>query len=172
MEDERKHIKLTDEEYRELLKAVVLGNHVTDAVSEIRKEKRTDHRRLQNYLLSYAAEFASADFAELVKDELMPAREVDEEVHSALDDFTDDEFWHRLKGELGERDLWEAATPGERATIEASGLWPERVKELYEKYHKEFEDRGLDHLRLVEGRPERKHKAHIVKQQDDNGHAA
>lgn len=148
MEKDLKDIRLTPEQYRELLKTYLIGNLVREDVLHHKNEKPGELHVLESYLLSFAADFKAEDIAEFRKDELLPSRELEDAANDVLDDYEDHQFWHRLEEDLAERDFRESATVEEWRGAEASGLWPDRMKALRELYHKEFHEHGSEKLRI------------------------
>ena len=165
---ERKDIKLNRAQYRELLKSALLGNIIREELADAKQDadEKKSIRILESYLLSFAPDFAQEELAEIEKEELVAAKEFEGECMDLLDEYDNDRFWHRLEHELGERDAWEHATSEERRAIEMSGLWPERARGLYGKYHEEFHAHGVDRLRIEDGRPRKTRVPREAKQAD------
>ncbi|HTY39937.1 MAG TPA: hypothetical protein VMC43_02510 [Candidatus Paceibacterota bacterium] len=148
MDKDRKDIKLTPEQYRALLKSYLIGNLVQEDILGAKNKEVGRLHVLESYLLSFAGDFKAEDLVELKKDELLPSQEFENDCSAALDDYDEHQFWYRLAQDLAERDFRESATISEWRATEASGLMPDRVKTLHDKYHEEFDKRGLEKLRL------------------------
>ena len=144
-------LDLTKEQFAELLKAVIVGVRVREAVAEERDTPGwQDIGDIESYLLSMAGDFDSADMAEYYLDGWIPSDEVSEELDEELDEYGDQEFWHGLHTALGQRDFYRTMSKEEKKFIaDNDGLFPERMHVLYKKYAKEFEKHGLDRLEIV-----------------------
>lgn len=144
-------LDLTKEQFRELLKAVIIGVYVREAVAEERDTPGWQEiRDIESYLLSVAGDFDSADMAEYYLNGWIPSDELSDEVDDELDEYGDQEFWHRLEMALGQRDFRRTVTKEEKKFIaDNDGLFPERMHVLYKKYAKEFEKYGVDRLEIA-----------------------
>jgi hypothetical protein len=159
-------IRLTESQYRELVKSFMAGQYIREDVARARSEEFDAVRALESYLLSLAPEFGAKDFVRKEKDEIQPGAPLEEECFNILDDYDNDRFWARLEADLGERDFMEQATPSERAAFDATGLMPERVKEFHRHYHREFKRHGTDRLRVEGGDRAERSRAYGKRQID------
>ncbi|MCX6375912.1 MAG: hypothetical protein NTU88_07780, partial [Armatimonadetes bacterium] len=144
-------LDLTKEQFRELLKAVIAGVYVREAVAEERDTPGwREIRDIESYLLTVAGDSDSADMAESFHGVWVPADELSDEVDEELEEYGDQEFWHGLEMALGQRDFRRTVTKEEKKFIaDNDGLFPERMHVLYKKYSKEFEKHGIDRLEIV-----------------------
>lgn len=145
------HLALTKEQFRELLKAVIIGVQIREAVAEERDTPGWKKiRDIERYLLSVAKDFDSADMAEYFAGSWIPTDEASEEVDEELEEYDNQEFWERLHVCLAQRDFYRTVTKEERKFIaDNDGLFPDRMHELYKKYAKELEKHGIDRLEIV-----------------------
>jgi len=79
------------------------------------------------------------------------APEFEEVLFEQVDEYDDDIFWDELVDHLAQRDYWQKnpgkiGKPLEGKAVEEAQTGIEREKE---KYDKEFEDRGVERLRIV-----------------------
>lgn len=144
-------LDLTKEQFRELLKAVIVGVRVREAAGEGRNTPGwLDIGDIESYLLSVAGDFDSADMAEHFHDGWIPSDEVSDELDEELEEYSDQEFWNGLETGLGQRDFHRTMSKEEKKFIaDNNGLFPERMHVLYKKYAREFEKHGLDRLEIV-----------------------
>jgi len=144
-------LKLNNEQFRELLIDVVIGTYIREAVLDARGEDFEDVGKLQEYLLFVAKDFNAEDMVENFKGSLIPSEKVCEEYHDKnIEEYNDNEFWHRLETDLGKRDFLKTLTDEERKKIEKDGWLPDRVNEFYDRYAKEFEKHGIERLYIKE----------------------
>ena len=77
-----------------------------------------------------------------------PSEAFEDEAHAIIDQYDDKTFWEELTARLTERDL--VAARGDRAV---RGMRPEQraraASPIAKAYTKEFEDQGLDRLRVA-----------------------
>ncbi len=162
-------IRLTEEQYREIIKSFLIGQYAREIATERDGGNADDLRPLESFLLSFAPNFKAENLVRSTGDALLPAKELEAECFDIMDEYDEDRFWHRLEQELGERDFWETASASERGAIEATGMWPDRVKESCRKYHREFHAHGIDRLRLM-GSPRDSHSPTRHRGADDAKH--
>ncbi|MCL6614132.1 MAG: hypothetical protein K6U03_05905 [Firmicutes bacterium] len=141
-------INLTPEQYEILIKLVYLGNWVVNGALTP-DERLPDFDEVEE--LVYAQAGGLAEEMGLVRDEkgrFFPSAALEDELMEFIDDYEEDCFWDHLSQRLAYRDLVEEL--GE----EAVEMMPpnERAEALYrheERYDREFEESGLEDLRLV-----------------------
>lgn len=147
-------LELSNQQFRELLKAVVVGVQIRESVGEEREapgwEKIPD---IEKHLLSVAKDFGAEDMAEWFANTWIPSDEVSDELDEEIEEYNNQEFWDRLYLDLAQRDFYRTMTKEEKKFISANdGLFPERMHELYRKYTKEFEKHGVGRIEIVEKR--------------------
>lgn len=145
-------LELTKKQFRELLKAIIIGVTVREAVGEERNTRGWKKiRDIESYLLSVAGDFDSAEMAEYYLDGWIASDEASEELDEELEEYGNQEFWERLNTALAQRDFYRTITKEEKKYMaDNDGIFPERVHVLYRKYAKEFEKHGVDRLEIVE----------------------
>lgn len=82
-----------------------------------------------------------------------PSPDTEEQRHTIIEAYDEDQFWFELERLLGQRDLERTMTKEERREIDKQGWLPKRVHELYEKYSDEFEAFGIERLEINPSAP-------------------
>lgn len=146
-------IELSKEEYRDMLKCVIVANNVYgilgDAVSDEYKRQSTAVELLQKKILAYAAQFESQDLAETFHGELILSDDFSERMDEVLSDYDIETFWHELELRLGKRDFERTMTPQEKEEIEKNGGWLlARIQSCYDRWADEFETHGTERLEI------------------------
>ena len=156
------NIELSKEQFRELLLVASVGNHVRRGalMAEGNYEPERDEELMGFlYETTYEAgiglvEAEGNDRAEENAGAIMPTQEFEDAVHSLLESFSDEQFWHELSLLLAQRDLERTMTNTERVDMAMNGgEMPERLFDLCERYEGEFETFGIDRLEINEGAP-------------------
>jgi hypothetical protein len=142
-------LELSKEQFRELLLDVIIGVYVREAVLDLQGKDFSKVEELEKYLLSVAENFDAGDMVENFKGALIPSEKVCKEYEDIIEEYNNDEFWSRLEIDLGKRDFWESLTEEEKREIEKEKWLPERVHDFYDYYAKEFEENGIENLRIV-----------------------
>jgi hypothetical protein len=143
-------IDFTKEQFRQLIRLVMLGTNVDTAVLEERGQPFDHVYALEDYLLDKAHDFELDGMVEKVDGEMFPSKKLEAETERIMREYDDDTFWFKLETELGQRDFYETLSFKElRAIKEGQEPMPEAVKEFYEKYAEEFSRHRADRLRIV-----------------------
>ena len=143
-------IDLTKEQYKLLLKLVMLGTNVEATVLESRGEPYEKVYDLEDYLLARVDKFELDAMAEEENGEIFPSKKLEKDVDRTMREYDDDTFWFKLETELGQRDFYETLDFKEmRAIKEGETELPETVSEFYEKYADEFDRHRIDRLRIT-----------------------
>lgn len=147
----KKPIEFTKQQYRELLLSLTLGIYIREGVAEARGEDFNKIRNLEDYLLSFAKDFDSIDMVETFGNGiLILSDEVCEESDEIIEEYDDGTFWHHLITDLGQRDFYRTVTTEEDKVLKKEGgRLPERVHEIYEWYEKEFEQNGIENIKII-----------------------
>ena len=147
-------LELTKGQFRELLKAVIVGVRIREAVGEERGTPDWDKTGdIEEYLLSKAKDFDSEDMAEYFLNGWIPSDDVSEEIDEELEVYDNQEFWHTLHLDLAQRDFYRTITKEEKKFMaENNGVFPDRTHQLYKKYSRELEKHGVGRLEIVEKR--------------------
>jgi hypothetical protein len=147
-------IDFTKAEYRDLIDMVYIAEWIMNA-HQIKDDPRTKrYRKLEQKILSFAENMGFSHLVEYAPehDKYFPTRMFEEasSAHGFIDDYDNDTFWEELINRLAERDL----------IIQEGGLSSmlrlsveERLEKqfrLEEKYAVEFEENGLENVRIVQ----------------------
>lgn len=146
-------IKLTKEQYSNLLKLVYLGNWMVNAIrtGTPGDEHIEAFDELESYMFSFAKAFGFEEYAD--HDEkngkVYPTREFEDnpELRDFVDKYDDYTFWMELIGRLALRDLY-----GKYGDEVSRMDWRERIELLspIEKvYSEEFEQNGIDNIYII-----------------------
>jgi hypothetical protein len=82
---------------------------------------------------------------------LLASEELEEgPARKKLDDFLDEVFWNELVHRLAERDL-RAELGATKLAEEFTDAEHERLGAIEDRYWREFEEHGIDHLMLLRG---------------------
>ena len=141
-------LNLTPKQYAILIKLVYLGNLVVNS-------RLSPDERLPEFgeveKLVYTQAGGLAEEMGLRRDEtgrLLLSASLEEELTQIIDDYEEECFWDQLSQRLAYRDLLEEL--GEEALEKMPPR--ERAEALYrreERYDREFEESGLEDLRLI-----------------------
>lgn len=143
-------IDFTKEQYKLLIKLVMLGTNVEAAVLEAREEPYEKVYDLEDYLLARVDKFELDAMAEEEDGRIFPSRKLEKDVDRTMREYDDDTFWIKLETELGQRDFYETLSFKEmRAIKEGETELPDVVNEFYDKYADEFDRYKIDRLRIV-----------------------
>jgi len=144
------HLELTNEQFKELLKAVVIGVDIREAVGEERETPGWEKiRDTETYLLSVAKGFGAEDMAESFDGGWIPSDDLANELNEELEEYKNEEFWERLHIDLAQREFARTITKEEKKFIADNGMYPGRMYDLYDKYSAELEKHGVDRLEIV-----------------------
>lgn len=147
-------IELTHEELRELLDLMHLGGHVRALAREALKEAVGDAEHvIEDTVLSQALAAGVEGVMLSPEGNAIHSDARADELHRLLAEYDDERFWDGLEERLGMRDFERGMTPQDQATIDSTSRMPERVKDLYVRYHEEFETYGVDRLEINHNAP-------------------
>jgi len=147
-------IKLTKEQYENLLKLVYLGNWIVNSIrSGEEDDKRIEkYENIAQYIYSFSREEGLERYIEFDKqvNRFFPTREFEEDtdLERYRQEYDDEVFWQELIHRLAERDFIKEY--GEN-TIKKMN-WRERLEKeqpFIEKYGEEFEESGLMNLEIL-----------------------
>jgi hypothetical protein len=139
-------------EYARLLELVYLGLTVAGARPDDPATMPERYAALAQKMFGLAEPLGCADLVEQdVNGEFFPAEKlVTGTAREKLEQFSDDNFWSELAARLAERDL----RGNLAATKLSADFTPEELTQLDEiedRYWREFEESGVDHLVLLRG---------------------
>ena len=132
-------IELTDREFRRLLDMVYIGNWI---LNSCREEDRFDvYDALEEKLFSLCPEHGMAALCEPWEGHIYPSRAFEEGgIHEAIADYEDAVFYDILAEELARRDM---------SDEQISQNDTEALAERMEEYFDEFEENGIDNVRVA-----------------------
>ena len=144
------HIELTEEQYRDLVELVVLGNYVRGGVADIRGESGDNRwEKIEQCVLFAAINDDITGVAEMFHGQIVPTDELDGKVEEMMEEYDNDEFWHELEVRLGQRDFYREIIKDDLKYIEEHhGVLPERINSYYQKYEDEFDEHDIDRLEI------------------------
>jgi len=136
------NLELSPDQYKELLKLAYVGDWVIDEPENIVLNE------LVQTIFSKAGEAGLKKMVEFDKDlEIFtPSLDFDEEVIGIVDDYEEECFWDHLIYRLADRDVEKKlGKKGEKMSMEEK---LELIDPASEKYIKEFEENGLDNVKV------------------------
>jgi hypothetical protein len=147
-------IKLTNEQYENLLKIVYLGNWMINAIRSGNEgdEQIEKYNEIEQHIFSFAKDAGLEKYIEFDEkyNQFFPTVELEEdsEIQKYLEDYNDEIFWQELADKLGTRDFIR------KYGIEAiEKMDPEerflKHQEFIIKYEEEFEKNGIENLEIV-----------------------
>ncbi len=146
-------IELTNEQYRQLLELVSLGNGVLGTVGDLSEDqvyeaKSMEGEDMQSYLLSFAGEFDSEDLLkeEMYQEHILPIM-MDYEDLVTYDNLSTQLAWRDINREMSEEELNEMVEKYEDQL-------EEKISAYEDGYRQEFARFGLTHLEVIEGEEE------------------
>jgi hypothetical protein len=143
-------IEFTKDQYKSLIRLVMLGTNVETSVLESRGEPYEKIYDLEDYLLARVEKFELDVLVEKENDEIFPSKKLENDVDRIMREYDDDTFWFKLETELGQRDFYETLSFKDMRSIkEGEAPMPDGINEFYEKYADEFDCHRIDRLRIV-----------------------
>lgn len=147
-------IELNQKEYRNLIRAVEVGNSVYGILGDLvdgKRYKKTslDVENLQRKLLSFAPDFDCSGMVEKYENRLILNDEWSDRILNDLDEYDEENFWSELETALGKRDFMRDIRPEEIEYISKNDWLPERINDFYQKWQDEFASNGLDRLDII-----------------------
>ena len=146
-------IELTNEQYRQLLELVSLGNGVLGTVGDLSEDqvyeaKSMEGEDMQSYLLGFAGEFDSEDLLkeEMYQEHILPIM-MDYEDLVTYDNLSTQLAWRDINREMSEEELNEMVEKYEDQL-------EEKISAYEDEYRQEFARFGLTHLEVIEGEEE------------------
>lgn len=155
MAGNKQSIKLTKEQFEDLLKMVYLGNWMVNACRDGSAEDPNieKYEKIHDYVFSLAPKFGwekYVDHEESDGDKYYPTRFFEEEtdINSLHDEYDNNTFWDELPDRLGERDFWEKYTQKEVEAMSKEERFIKRC-ECSEPYEDEVYKYGIERLKIV-----------------------
>lgn len=140
---------MSKEALKDFILTIMVGSFVRGSVAELHGEDFEHFEKQVNTFLELAERLGYKDLIERFKGEIIPSNELGLEEEKIMEEYNSDEFWFMLQTMLGQRDFRESKTIKELQKLEKDFWLPDEVQKFYDKYSKEFEDFGIDRLRVV-----------------------
>jgi hypothetical protein len=147
-------IKLTKEQYENLIKLVYLGNWMINAIRSGAEgdEQIEKYNEIEQYIFYFAKDVGLEKYIEFDKkyNKFFPTAEFEEnpEIEQYRQDYDEEIFWQELADRLGSRDF--IRKYGEEAIEKMD---PEerflKEQEFIIQYEEEFEKNGIENLELL-----------------------
>ena len=141
-------IEISKEQLTEMLLSAMFYNWILGGLADSKGEDFEKYEKLEGFLLKVARENNLNDLVEEFHDTLVPTDELSKFQEEIMEEYDEDTFWHELEVALGKRDFWRTVTPEEKEEMKKKDWLPERIREIYGKYTKEFEKYGIDRLEI------------------------
>jgi hypothetical protein len=139
-------IELSEEQYKNLLKLVYLGEWVSQSYAEEPSEEILD--TVENiYKLSKDTDAENSVEYDKEIGRHFPTAEFEEEMLDYIDDYDDNVFWDELVDRMSEKELLDKF--GEEKVEKMS--FEDRIEEessFIEKYENEFAENGIERLKI------------------------
>jgi len=145
-------VSFTQKEFSRLLELVHLGLYVTGARPDDPATMAERYAAIAQKTFGLAELFGCAHLVEAdVNGQFFPNEKLTEgKAREELDGFIGDVFWSELAGRLAARDL-RAEQGGTKAVELLTEADEARMDEIEDKYWREFETHGVDHLVVLRG---------------------
>ena len=143
-----KTISLTDEQYKDLMQLVYLGNFMANATRN-NDEMIPQFEDMEQHIYASAHEFGCGEYVDRhdAVEGIYPTREFEEMMDRFVCEYDADIFWEELLHRMTERDLVDAY--GEKAVSSMSIVERiEKERPFVQTYDKEFSENGLKNLRI------------------------
>lgn len=144
-----KTISLTDEQFKDLMQLVYLGNFMANATRN-NDEMIEAFENIEQHIYTFAEQFGCGRYVDRhdAVEGIYPTREFEEMMDRFVAEYDSDIFWEELLHRMTERDLVDAY--GEPA-VASMGIVERIEKErgFVQTYDKEFAENGLKNLRIV-----------------------
>lgn len=120
--------------------------HRTDPIKEFDE--------LEQYILSFGKDFGmeeDIEYDENLKQFFLTEEYIERSgLEELIDEYNEDTFWDELLFKLADRDMMEKYGIETLKNMEPDELWDKRIPFL-EFYEKEFEENGVENLRVIKG---------------------
>jgi hypothetical protein len=138
------NINLSDEQYKQLIDLVFLGNWMINSFKT--EDMEMKYEELEQYLLSKASEFKQEDyviFDEKLK-QYFTTRKHEEENDKYIQEYDNYTFWDELGDRLATRDMKRIIGPVKSISDEHWSI----KHEIEETYSQEFEKNGIKNVNV------------------------
>lgn len=144
-------IKLTKEQYENLLKIVYLGNWMINAI-RLEDEQIKKYDQVEQYIFSFAKDVGLEKYIEFDKkyNQFFPTREFEEnpEMEQYRVEYDNEVFWQELADRLGTRDFIKEYGQEGIEKMDQKERFLKR-EEFIIKYEEEFEKNDIKNLELL-----------------------
>jgi len=145
-------IKLNEEQYRDLIHLVVIGNNVLEVLDDNYNgygEQTSRCAELEEHLIHYANDFNCSDLKASYTDK----DDVDDNffefiMEEYIDPYDLDVCYDVLSRELGRKELYNTITKEEQKEIEKNGVLPARIFDICDRYQEELEKNSFKNIIL------------------------
>lgn len=152
-------IDLTKDQYRDLIVMSGISNFVLGILGESLPDtgykKRSDAmEKLEEYLLEHAKDFDSMDLVQNVDGQnVLSESAYETDIVAVMDDYDENEFFEELASRLAKRDFRDDHTVEEiqKMAKKNDGYFGVELEEYEERYYEEFEEHGVDRLKVDGG---------------------
>ena len=143
-------IKLTKEQYENLIKLVYLGNWMVNAI-RLENERVKKYDEIEQYIFSFAKDIGLEKYIEFdeTNNQFFPTREFDEdpEIEKYKEEYDNEVFWQELADRLGTRDFIRKYGKEVIEKMDQEERFLKR-EECIIKYEEEFERNQLNNLEI------------------------
>ena len=145
-------VSFTPKEYARLLELVHMGLWVAGSRPEDPATMPERYAAIAQKAFALAQPLGCADLVEMdVNGQYYPGEKLTQgPVREKMDQLIEDAFWSELVGRLSERDLHSELGPT-KLSDELTENEEERLGVIEDRYWREFEANGVDHLVLLRG---------------------
>ena len=145
------NLKLTQEQYRELIEVFYLGKWIAEEDADDIQESNLEN--LEQKLLACSGAKTGNAFVDYDKEDsyYSLSEEVEDKLMEQIDNYDESQFWEILVSRLTMRDLHLKYTEKELETMpEEKGM--KVLEEIQKEYFDEFEENDIENLKLVKFR--------------------
>lgn len=142
-------IKLSRQQFETLLKSVYLGDWMVNAI-RTPGSYVPEFEELEQFLLSLAHESDLRDVVEFdpTLSQFFLKEEYHEKLQPFIDEYDDEAFWDGLVDRLADRDFSETYGDSVKRMDQEERFG--KLSAFVDKYETEFEEYGVDRLRVIE----------------------
>ena len=151
--DLRVPIEFNKKQYEALVRALQIAGSVYDILSDMVDERydapADDLSDLTSWVLAKAGEFGMANIVEIFEGKNVVKDDVADKYDEDLTEYEEWAFWDVFAHKLADREMARRYKKDGTPNLNLEELLDVHI-ELEEKYEKEFDDHGLDHVEIKE----------------------
>jgi hypothetical protein len=145
-------INITKKEYHTLLDILYIADWIINAFAMDERVEAKEYRELEQKFFAFAKDFGADDLIELDHEDgqFYPSPKMDDETRAMkfINEFEEETLWDELIDRLALRDLVEQhGSEITKSILKDKKIFKE-LENLKDKYSKEFENHGIENLRL------------------------